>query len=131
PFPAFSSLSLFVSTYRASMHVPCKTNNALHYTLAMMEARDHGCDNALLLNADGYVCETASGNIFWVKEGILYTPETSLPFVPGTIRKKIIEHAPMQVVEGKFTLDDIAAADEIFMTNSGLLVAAITAVKPL
>ncbi len=94
----------------------------------MMEARDAGCDNALILDTHGHVCETASGNIFWVKDDVLYTPELSLPFVPGTVRKKIIEHSPLPVKEGRYTLSELAPADEIFMTNVGMLVVTVSSI---
>jgi branched-chain amino acid aminotransferase len=89
------------------------------------------CDNALILDAHGHICETASGSIFWVKNGVLYTPEESLPFIPGTVRKKLLALSPFPVRMGRYTLFDIAAADEVFMTNVGTLIAAVAAIKPL
>jgi len=38
--------------------------------------------NALLVDNQGHICETASGNIFWITGGTLYTPAATLPFVP-------------------------------------------------
>jgi branched-chain amino acid aminotransferase len=131
PSPPYTSISLAISTHRASFHIPCKTNSAALYVLAMMEAREAGCDNALILDAHGHVCETASGNIFWVKGGILCTPESSLPFVPGIIRKKIIALSPLLVQEGRYMQDDLADADEVFMTNVGGLVTRISSISPL
>ncbi|MDX2074555.1 MAG: aminotransferase class IV [Alphaproteobacteria bacterium] len=131
PFPAFGSVKLWVSGHRASLHIPCKVNSAMLYTLAMMEARDNACDNALILDAHGHVCETASGNLFWVKNDVLYTPESSLPFVPGTVRERIIELSPLPVRQGIYTLADLAAAAEIFMTNIGGLVTRVSSIVPL
>ena len=131
PFPAFGSLSLAVSRHCASLHIPCKTNSAMFYTLSMLEARDAGCENALILNSENLICETASGNIFWVKNNMLYTPELSLPFVPGTVRKKIIALSPIPVQEGRYTLADIAQADEIFMTNIGGLVTKVSSIPAI
>ena len=128
PFPAFGSVSLVVSRHRASLHIPCKTNSAMLYTLAMMEAQGAGCENALILNSEDIICETASGNIFWVKNNVLYTPELALPFVPGTVRKRIIEMSPIPVQEGRYTLAELVSADEIFMTNIGGLVTRVSGV---
>lgn len=130
-FPAYKPLSLVVSPHAASIHLPSKTNSAMLYTLSMLEAREAGCDNALILDAHGHICETASGNIFWVKDGTLYTPERSLPFVPGTLRKKIIGLSPFPLKEGRFTLADLTVADEIFMTNVAYLVTPVASVQPL
>jgi len=131
PFPAYGDVSLWVSAHKAHLHVPCKTNSAMLYTMAMMEAKEAGCDNALILSADDFVCETGSGNIFWIKNNILFTPEMSLPFVPGTIRKKIIANSPLPVQEGRYRLFDLMGAEEIFTTNVGGLVSRITSIMPL
>src|SRR5690606_3189655 len=44
PYPGFTPLKLFTSTYLACSQLPAKTNSSLIYTLAMMQASDHGCD---------------------------------------------------------------------------------------
>ncbi len=131
PFPSFQSLKLWVSSYQAHLHLPSKVNNAMLYTMALMEAKDHQCENALILNSEHLICETATGNLFWVKNGILYTPELSLPFVPGTIRKRILTLSPLPVREGRYRLEEIRDADEVFMTNIGLLVSSISSIEPL
>lgn len=131
PLPSFQSLKLWVSSYQAHLHLPSKVNNAMLYTMALMEARDNQCENALILNSEHIICETATGNIFWMKNGILYTPEVSLPFVPGTIRKRIITLSPLPVQEGRYSLEDIGQADEVFITNVGLLVSSIASIEPI
>lgn len=131
PYPAFGAINLCVSKQRAHMWLPCKVNSALLYTLAMMEARDKKCDNALILDIEDHVCETASGNLFWVKENVLYTPATTLPFVPGTVRKKLIATSFLPVKEGRYTLEELAGAEEIFMSNIGGLVTRITAIEEI
>lgn len=131
PFPIYKPLSLVVSPHAASIHHPCKVMSAMLYTLSMLEAREAACDNALILDAHGHICETASGNIFWLKDGVLHTPELSLPLVPGTLRKKILSLANMPVNEGRFTLADITMADEIFMTNVAYLVTPVISISPL
>ncbi len=131
PFPAYGKINLWASERRAHLKLPCKVNSAMLYTLAMMEARENGCENALILDTDGHICETASGNIFWVKDNVLHTPEPSLPFVPGTVRKKVIGLSPLPVKEGRYTLAELAGADEIFMTNIGGLVTFVEHITPL
>lgn len=131
PLPEFKPLKLYVASQRLFYNYPCKTNNALVYTMAYMEAADNDCENALLLNHEGYICETANANIFWLKNGTLYTPSTDLPFVPGTMRKRIFELWNGKIIEGKFKPEDLNGAEEIFMTNVGGIVASITEVRPL
>ena len=125
PYPAFRGIKLLLSSQQASVHMPSKTNNALVYTLAMMEAEEQGCDNALLLNDKGQVCETASGNIFCLKDDVLYTPSTDLPLVPGTMRHKVLELWPGKKQEGIFPLSALIEADEVFMSNIASIIAPV------
>ncbi len=129
--PEFKPLKLYMASQRLFYNYPCKTNNALVYTMAYMEAADNDCGNALLLNHENYVCETANANIFWLKNGALYTPSTDLPFVHGTMRKRIFELWNGKIVEGKFKPEDIIGSEEIFMTNVGGIVTSVTEIKPL
>jgi branched-chain amino acid aminotransferase len=163
PYPPLRAISLLCSSHPASVHTPSKTNNALIYTLALMEADDQGCDNALMLTSppptggrpggghsgttkhasphpnpppagEGdtrYICETASGNIFWITSGTLHTPAATLPMVPGTMRRRVLELWDGPVNEGHFTLGDLQAADEIFMTNIASIIAAVHRIEPL
>jgi branched-chain amino acid aminotransferase len=131
PFPQFQTLKLWVSSYRAHLHLPSKVNNAMLYTMSMIEARDNHCENALILNGENVICETATGSIFWIKNGTLHTPELSLPLVPGTIRKRILTLSKLPVREGRYFLEEIKDADEVFMTNIGLLVSSISSIAPI
>ena len=131
PLPLLSPAKLFLSSQKLFYNYPCKTNNALVYTMAFMEAEENGCNNALLLSHENYICETANANIFWLKNNIIYTPATGLPFIPGTFRKRIFELWDGKIEEGKFTLDDLKEAEEIFLTNVGGIITPVTEVKPL
>jgi branched-subunit amino acid aminotransferase/4-amino-4-deoxychorismate lyase len=51
--------------------------------------------------------------------------------VPGTIRKRILALSPLPVQEGRYRLEEIRDADEVFMTNIGLLVSSISSIEPL
>lgn len=130
-YPAFKEISLFLSSQIATVRPPSKINNSLLYTLAFMEADEQGCNNALLLNKDGYVCETASGNIFWVKDDVLYTPSLDLELVAGTMRAKTIELWEGKKQEGPFKLSELQNADEVFMTNIASIIAPVTAINPI
>jgi len=131
PLPEYKTITLVVASLRAYYRTPCKTNNAMLYSRAMMEADAAKCDNALILSHENYICETSNANIFWIKGNVLYTPSTDLPFVPGTIREKTLELWTGTKTEGRFTVDDLKDADEIFMTNIGGIVTTIGEIKPL
>lgn len=124
--PAPESLKVIVTEQKASAIANAKTMNALHYTLALVEAEEKDSDNAILLDEDGYVCETASGNIFWLKDGVLYTPSKKLEIIPGSIRQKVITLFKGETVQGNFKMSRLEAADEAFMTNVNCLVSPIT-----
>jgi branched-subunit amino acid aminotransferase/4-amino-4-deoxychorismate lyase len=131
PYPAFKPLKLFLSSQIAAFKPPSKTNNSLLYTLAMLEAQENGCDNALLFNNNGNICETASGNIFWIKDNILYTPSLELELIAGTMREKLLNLWDGEKHEGKFTLHDLKSADEVFMSNIATIIAPITEIAPI
>lgn len=130
PFPDFLSLRLWVSSVPAGPATPCKTNNALHYSLAMIEAREQECDNAVILDAAGRLCETASGNLFWFRGDTLHLPADDLPFVPGTMRAKALELWDGKIEKGHYTLEDLEKAEEVGMTNIATLAAAVTELHP-
>ena len=75
----------------------------------------------LFLNGVGHVCEGIVSNVFWLRGGILFTPSLECGPLPGITRGFVLEMAAgfgVEVREGAFRLDDLARADEVFMTNS-------------
>lgn len=88
--------------------------------LAKREAIMNGYDEALLLDADGYVSEGSGENIFIVRKGILKTtPLTSI--LEGITRDTIMKIAAdegIEVVEERFTRDELYTADEAFFTGT-------------
>jgi branched-subunit amino acid aminotransferase/4-amino-4-deoxychorismate lyase len=129
--PALKKITLWQSSIVASMIAPCKTNSALPYVMAMLEAEQNTCDNAVLCDASGRICETASGNLFWITGETLYTPSLDLPLVAGTVRHKILTLWQGKIAEGHYRLDVFQEADEIFMSNIGTLIAPIAEIRPL
>ncbi len=84
-------------------------------------ARAQGFDEALLVNARGYIFEASRANVFWVKKGKLYTPPLSSGCLNGITRQQVIQYAhrlkiPFQ--ERNVTVGEIQKADTIFITNS-------------
>ncbi len=94
--------------------------NYMNSMLALKEALDGGYDEALLLDAEGYVMEGSGENIFIVRDGIIYTPDLTSA-LDGITRKTVIELATelaISVVEKRITRDEVYIADEAFFTGT-------------
>jgi branched-subunit amino acid aminotransferase/4-amino-4-deoxychorismate lyase len=87
---------------------------------ALREAERNGRDDALFV-AEGTVLEAPMSNIWWLGDGTLSTPETGAGVLPGVTRAVVWELANgegLAVREGRFHLDELRAADEVFTTSS-------------
>ncbi|MBI5687245.1 MAG: D-amino acid aminotransferase [Verrucomicrobia bacterium] len=98
-----------------------KTVCLLPNVLASQRARAAGCFEALFVEKDGTVNECASANIFIVASGVVATPPLSARILGGITRDEVVALAhkngvPMQ--ERRVTLDELLAADEVFMTGT-------------
>ena len=102
-----------------------KTHNYLNSILARLELRrasteEHRPDEALVRDAEGYVAEGATSNLFLVDDGTLKTPEAGA-LLPGITRETVLDLAEGEsfpVETGRYTLDDVRGADEAFLTNT-------------
>ncbi len=98
-----------------------KSNGAyMNSILALNEAMECGCDEAMLLDTEGYVAEGSGENIFLVRDGILYTP-TLTAALDGITRATIMQIANEQgieVREKQITRDEVYIADEAFFTGT-------------
>ena len=95
--------------------------------LALREAQASGCDEALLLDTEGYVSEGSSENIFVARNGVLYTPDLTSA-LDGITRLTIMQLAGelgIKVVEKRITRDEVYIADEAFFTGTAAEVAPI------
>jgi len=93
------------------------------------EAVSRGFNNALSLDLDGHVAETASTNAFFIKDGIYYTPVPNGTFLNGITRQRVIKllaAAGHEVVEESLTVEDFANADEMFVTGNANKVQVVT-----
>jgi branched-chain amino acid aminotransferase len=94
--------------------------NYVNSVLAKAEVKKAGYDEAIMLDTEGYVSEASGENIFIVRGGKLKTtPLTSI--LPGITRESIITVARDQgfeVVEERFTRDELYIADEAFFTGT-------------
>ncbi len=87
----------------------------------MADARARGFSNALSLDIDGHVAETASTNVFMVRDGVVFTPAPNGMFLNGITRQRVISLLRadgIEVVETSLTLQDFDQANEIFVTGN-------------
>ncbi|HYY48950.1 MAG TPA: branched-chain-amino-acid transaminase [Thermoplasmata archaeon] len=127
-------LKVVTSSYRRvppqSLSPSIKSLNYLNNIMAKVEANQYGADEALLLDIHGYVSEASAENIFIVRNHTIVTPFTSTN-LPGVTRETVLELAPGLGLEAKeqfFTLYDVWAADEAFITGSAAEVAPVVEV---
>ncbi len=108
-----------------------KHNNRLEQILMKADIEQQGYSDGIALDCEGHVVETTMANVFWCCDGKLYTPTLTKAGVAGVMRRVVLEQASekgLLVCEGEFTLSDLLTADEVFITNSILGVAPVTAI---
>jgi branched-chain amino acid aminotransferase len=97
-----------------------KTHNYLNGILARLELGG-GTDEALLLDSAGAVAEGATSNLFFVDGGTLKTPGTGSDLLPGVTRSVVLgiaDEESFPIEEGRYDLDAVRRADEVFLTNT-------------
>lgn len=127
-----NKMRIMTSSYRRpnadAFHVEAKVSG--HYVnsiLACQEAKDKGFDEALVLDVNGYVAESSGANIFYEKDGVLYTAPKG-HILPGITRASVIEIAQelnIQVVEKFFTPEEMRGTDAGFFCGTAAEVVAL------
>ena len=85
------------------------------------EARKKGFNNALVADSHGNVAESATANVFTVRDGVVFTPIPNGTFLAGITRSRHIQNLRadgVEVVEKVITFDEVHAADEVFLTGN-------------
>ena len=106
----------------SALNPAIKSLNYLNNILAKIEANNGGCEEAVMLNAEGFVAECTGDNLFIVKNGALLTPPLSAGALYGITRQTVIELAEaagIKVSEPNLTRYDLFNADECFLTGTG------------
>ena len=96
----------------------------------LVEAKSKGFSNALVADAMGNVAETATANVFMVKDGVAFTPIANGTFLSGITRARHIANLRadgVDVVETVLTYDDFHAADEVFLSGNFAKVTPVSA----
>lgn len=99
-----------------------KTCNSLIYVLAGIFKNQNALDEVLILNQNGFLCESMSSNVFVVYDRKLYTPALNEGCIAGVMRQVVMRLAKengIELVEAQINPDILNEADEVFLTNAG------------
>lgn len=129
-----NGLRLVISKERKAKSIlnHIKTFNYGQNYIEDLRAKNKGYDSCIFLDHRGFISEAAFGNLFFVKQGIVYTPDISCSILPGIIRKKVINYLKqngIEVIKTKIALDELKSFDEAFFTNSVAGVIPISTIK--
>ncbi|MDP4099205.1 aminotransferase class IV [Paenibacillus sp. P96] len=129
PDPAKRSKALYLLHTRRSTPESGVRLKSLHYMNNIVAKRElAGYEEAsplpaegLMLTSDGYICEGIVSNVFFVKDGVLHTPDLSTGALGGITREFVMELSRglgIRALEGMYTWNDLKQADEVFLTGS-------------
>ncbi|NCA28541.1 MAG: hypothetical protein EBS92_04630 [Proteobacteria bacterium] len=120
PAPTPKNQNLIICDYNPPQF-NFKTSNSIPYILAKKFAEKNGYFDSIMLDKNYKICETSSANIFWIKDKIIYTPSDDCDIIYGTIRESLFSIKELKIISGKYDLSSIKEADEVFITNSNLV----------
>ncbi|MBI5717982.1 MAG: branched-chain amino acid transaminase [Burkholderiales bacterium] len=106
-------------------------SNYTNSILANMEVTEEGYDEAMLLDASGFVSEGAGENLFVIKNGVVYTPDLSAGALNGITRNTVFaicKDLGLPLVEKRITRDEVYICDEAFFTGTA---AEVTPIREL
>lgn len=95
-----------------------KSCNYLEKTVAQNEAKERGFDEAVGVNEHGEVTSACMANLFWLKDGKLFTPSLETGCLAGTTREYLI--GIVECFEVRQPLESIREADAVFLTSAGI-----------
>jgi 4-amino-4-deoxychorismate lyase len=121
---ARKGIALTVSSYRRnedSLLVSVKSDNYLENLLHLNRAQARGFNEVIFLNSKGQLAEGSLSNLFFIKDNVIYTPADDCGLLPGIMRHKVVELLEENTIscqKGHYSLEELLAADEVFVTNS-------------
>jgi len=98
-----------------------KSNNYLLYLMAANHARNQKWNECLVLNQHERIADSTIANLFFIRDGQLFTPAIEEGGVAGVMRNSLIiqfRTSGLKVEEGAFSVHDVEQADEVFLTNA-------------
>ncbi|MBX3396924.1 MAG: aminotransferase class IV family protein [Phycisphaerae bacterium] len=138
PYPPLlyaQGMRVCISDYRQNRQDPIAGHKTLAYMprlIALKEAADRECHEALWFTTDNLLAEGCVCNVFVVHDGVISTPPLDTPILPGATRNAIIELSRengMSMHERPIDIDVLLAADEVFLTGSVLEVMPVTFIE--
>lgn len=119
-----TEMSITTSSIPSSALSRTKENNDYIYRLIEFQKYKHeGYDEKISVDENGWIVSGCLSNVFWVKDGELFTPTWTLPLIRGSTRNFIIKLAKeceINVRQVRKKIDALENADEIFLTSSGI-----------
>jgi branched-subunit amino acid aminotransferase/4-amino-4-deoxychorismate lyase len=101
----------------------CKTMQSINYVLTKIAAAKSGNFDDVMLSEKNYIAECSSANIFWIKNNRVYTSGAACDILCGTMRQKLLSKKfTGKITIKKAKLSQLKNADEVFLSNSILLV---------
>lgn len=121
PLPPEQSraLTIAIAAERADAADPFarhKTTRRARYERCFAAAEAQGCDDALLLNRQGFVTETSRANVFLERDGLLLTPPVAHGLLPGVLRRELLEAGRAR--EAALRIEDLAGEARWFVGSS-------------
>jgi branched-subunit amino acid aminotransferase/4-amino-4-deoxychorismate lyase len=119
--PVPPDLSVGISPYPVNSLSPLagvKSCNYLEQLMSKTEAEGRGFEEAIRLNERGDVTSGCMSNVFWLRNGEMFTPSLKTGCLPGTTREYVIENLDCYEVE--VGIEELRRADTIFLTSAGL-----------
>lgn len=137
PMPEPGEAAITLSPYRRStpMDAPVDAKASCLYpntARALREASQRGFQNCVMLDHNGNVCELASANLFYVRDGLVITPIANGCFLAGVTRARVIELLRgdgTDVLEKTVSYAELRQADEIFSTGNFAKVMPVTRIE--
>jgi branched-chain amino acid aminotransferase len=117
----------FVSPYTLHSRSPVagvKSCNYLENILAIEDAKRRDFHEGIRLNERGHIAGACMANVFWLKDGHLYTPSLSTGCLPGTTREFVLENVECEEVEAE--IGELENIDAVLLTSAGLGIVAVT-----
>ncbi len=124
--PLPKELSVTLSPYTINSRSPLagvKSCNYLDPILSLEEAKKRGFREAIRVNERGHVTSACMANVFWEKEGEMFTPALSTGCLAGTTREYVLENIVCREVE--VPIEELEQADAIFLTSAGIGIARV------
>ena len=138
PYPAEyyqKGVGVVLTDFRQNTQDPITRHKTINYfsrLLALNLAHQKKAAEALWFTTDGRLAEGCVSNVFCVKDSVLYTPTLDTPVLPGVMRKTVCEIAKAEsvnLVEKDLTIQELLAADEVFLTNVIMLILPVVSVE--